>query len=245
MKKITLIVSIAALFSLSGCTFLAECCTDGVFHATLNGNQITQTITFSYQQGDSKTIQISCPLPWIVSQKPTWLHIDPEKGDGSKNIVMTVCSKNDTNDTLSGEVLFLAANGDKLVIKVEQKPDRFLAFKANSRPRWEEADGTVNYNDESPYTFLSDETGALNLLSTKFKTGRITNAEGSNYEILEFTGPATLGVKSGAQIRTHLTTKGLYILEIVKTAYDPVMDKEVLWIVFKETAAATERRVVQ
>jgi outer membrane lipoprotein SlyB len=123
--------------------------------------------------------------------------------------------------------------------KDNDKPsDVYAEFKADAIPRWE--NGTaVELSDASTNTFIVDN-GTL-FSSAKYKVGRITAADGSAFEFIEFDGPAAAGVKStGATLRKPSGITALASLEILK-----VDDKGKLWIVFKETASGTERRVVQ
>jgi hypothetical protein len=114
--------------------------------------------------------------------------------------------------------------------------DAYMAFKADATARWENG-ATVEKNDAGTYTYIIDTGGSL-FSSAKYKTGRI-NADGSDYEFLEFDGTPAAGTPAGAVIRRPSGTTSLSSLEIVK------MESGKLWIVFKETATSPERRVVQ
>jgi len=115
-------------------------------------------------------------------------------------------------------------------------PDPHAAFKADATPRWENG-ATITKNEESYNTFLIDADGAL-FESAKYKTGYSTDT-GSNYEFIEFSGAPAVGKPSSPSIRKPAGSTELYSLEIVK------IDGAKLWIVFKETASSTERKVVQ
>ena len=118
-------------------------------------------------------------------------------------------------------------------------PDPFAAFKANSVPRWENG-VDVQLNAQSDFVFITDKDGSL-LGSDKYTTGRIAG-DGLSFELLEFSVDVIpkAGVRLGAAL--HRETGEpivLHHLEIVK------VDNDKLWIVFRETAASPERRVVQ
>ena len=115
--------------------------------------------------------------------------------------------------------------------------DAYATFKADATPRWENGT-TVEKSDASAYTFLTDTGGSL-FSSAKYKTGRILSADGNSYEFIEFSGAPAVGKPEGAAIRKQSGTTDLYSLEIVK------IESGKLWIVFKETASAAERKVVQ
>ena len=120
-----------------------------------------------------------------------------------------------------------------------EPPDPYAAFKADATPRWE-IGSTVEKNEGTTYTFIKDIDGQL-FETSKYTTGRITQADGNSYEFIEFTGPPVVGKPSDPSIRTMLRreSSNLYSLEILKIEGDK------LWIVFKESAGSTERRVVQ
>ena len=113
--------------------------------------------------------------------------------------------------------------------------DPYQSFKDDATPRWENGT-TKELNDAGGYTFVID-TGNSLFSSSKYKTGRIWD-DGNNYEILEFNG-ATTGKPSGPTIRKPSGVTDLHSLEIMK------VESGKLWIVFRETASSTERRVVQ
>ena len=115
--------------------------------------------------------------------------------------------------------------------------DAYATFKADATPRWENGT-TVTNNEESAYTFVIDTGGSL-FASAKYKTGRILSADGSTYEFIEFSGAPAVGSPAEATIRKQSGITDLYSPEIVK------IEGGKLWIVFKETASAAERKVVQ
>jgi hypothetical protein len=235
MKKIYLLLLAAAL-STSSCALLDEL---SVLSATINGLPIFTTLSFSNTQGDQKSIQLISPIPWTITEYPDWLSISPLIGDGSQKIVFTVITSNNSATPLTGQILFLAANGDKLTIRVQQGADPIAQFKNDATPRWETGT-TIRYNRDTPHTFITDKDGKL-FSSTAYKTGRITSPDGSGFEVLEFnvTGPPATGTPSGALLRTPSGATPLYRLEIVK------VEGSKLWIVFQETSTSLERRVVQ
>ena len=112
----------------------------------------------------------------------------------------------------------------------------YETFMADATPRWENG-ATVEKNDESSFVFVTDMGGAL-FSSAKYKTGR-TAADGSDYEFIEFSETPAIGKPSDPSIRKPSETIVPYKLEIVK------IESGKLWIVFQETAASSERRIVQ
>jgi hypothetical protein len=116
-------------------------------------------------------------------------------------------------------------------------PDAYAEFKANAAPRWENG-STIEPSDASAGTFIIDTGGNL-FESAKYKTGRILSPDGSDYEFIEFSGAATAGKPTEPTIRKPSGIAPLHSLEILK------VDGSKLWIVFKETATGTERRMVQ
>ena len=115
-------------------------------------------------------------------------------------------------------------------------PDPYEAFKADATPRWENGT-TVQKNDASNFVFITDLGGSL-FSSAKYKTGYMS-ADGSSYELIEFSGTPAVGKPAEPSIRRASGSTALSSLEIVK------MDGGKLWIVFKETANSAERRIVQ
>ena len=114
--------------------------------------------------------------------------------------------------------------------------DVYEAFKADATPRWENGT-TVQKNEESNYVFITDAGGKL-FSSAKYKTGRMS-AGGSDLELIEFSGAPVVGKPTEPNIRKPSGSVALHSLEIVK------IESGKLWIVFKETATSTERRIVQ
>ncbi len=115
-------------------------------------------------------------------------------------------------------------------------PDPYAGFKADATPRWESA-STVEKNEEGTWVFVTDTGGSL-FDSDNYKTGRMS-ADGSDYELVEFTGPATVGTPATPSLRTPDGLADLHSLEIVQATGGK------LWIVFKETATSPERKIVQ
>ena len=237
MKRTTLL-TISALFILSSCNDFAIM--PSVLDALLNGTPIT-SITFSNETGDKKTIDLNSPMAWMVKECPEWLLIDPPSGSGAQKVTIEVILDNTTQTPYNGTIVFLAANGDKLTIKVTQGADPYFAFKANDTPRWESG-ATVELSENSPYTFITDtgaDTGERLFDSPQYKTGRITSDDGSSYEIIEFDAPPVKGTPANGQIRKASGgVSALYSLEIVQVQGNK------LWIVFKESATSPERRIV-
>ncbi len=114
--------------------------------------------------------------------------------------------------------------------------DPYAGFKDDTTSRWESG-STIEKNDEGTWVFVTDAGGNL-FDSESYKTGRMS-ADGIDYEIVEFTGPAAVGTPEGPALRTPDGLADLHSLEIVKAADGK------LWIVFKETATSPERKIVQ
>ena len=139
-------------------------------------------------------------------------------------------------------IVALAISGCRKPPEPDEPPlpiDPYAAFKEDDTPRWESGI-TRDISETSHYTFITDAGGNL-FSSDKYKIGRITAADGSSYEIIEFNGPPVVGKPSAPSIRKHTLGESvdLYSLEIVKT------ENGKLWIVFKETTTSPERMVVQ
>lgn len=115
-------------------------------------------------------------------------------------------------------------------------PDSYKTFKADATPRWESG-STVEKSDQGAYIFVTDTGGKL-FSSDKYKTGRMS-ADGSDYELIEFSGSPTAGKPSEPSLRKPSGSVALHSLEIIKVADGK------LWIVFQETASSPERRIVQ
>jgi len=114
--------------------------------------------------------------------------------------------------------------------------DVYAAFKADITPRWE--NGTlVQKIDAGDYAFVLDNNSSL-FSSSKYKVGRIS-LDGNDYEIIEFNGTPAVGKPTEPSLRKPSGTTALNSLEILK------IEGAKLWIVFKETASSTERRIVQ
>ena len=118
-----------------------------------------------------------------------------------------------------------------------EPPDPYEAFKADDTPRWESG-STVERNEKTTHTYITDTGGQL-FGTAKYKTGRITTADGSSYEFIEFSGAPAVGKPTEPTIRKPLGVTDLHSLEILKK------EGNLLWIVFKETSTSPERRVVQ
>jgi hypothetical protein len=119
-------------------------------------------------------------------------------------------------------------------------PDPYATFKADATERWESGT-TVEKNEESDFLFITDTDGSL-FESGKYTTGRMAD-DGSTFELIEFSCPSgnapAVGTPASPSIRTASGSVSLHSLSIVK------IDSGKLWIVFKETADAPERRIVQ
>ena len=133
--------------------------------------------------------------------------------------------------------LFISLAGCKKNDPASAPTDAYAAFKADATPRWESG-ATVEKNHEgTSYVFITDTGGKL-FSSGKYKLGRITASDGSNYEIVEFDGLPAVGHPSGAAIRKPSGSVTPHRLEIVKVA------NGTLWIVFQETETSPERKIV-
>jgi hypothetical protein len=239
MKKTRIIPLLMVSLWLTGCGFdLSNL--NSVISALMGGQPIPAVVTFTNAQGDSKTINLSSSMQWLVSKKPDWLKITPDKGDGPGSVTMIVDIENTGENALEGEIIFLAANGDKLIIKVRQEGDPYVKFKADDTPRWESG-ATVEKSAESSHIFITDQGGYLfgPTPSSNYKTGRITKEDGSQYEIIEIPGLIEKGKYANCQLHKESGTVTLVRLEVVKKVGDK------MWIVFQEAAGAAERRVVQ
>ena len=115
--------------------------------------------------------------------------------------------------------------------------DVYEMFKADATPRWENGSTVVKNEDNIELIFVTDSESAL-FESSNFKIGYMKD-DGSDYEMIEFSGTPVVGTPTGAIIRKPAGTTAIYSLEIVK------IEGSKLWIVFKETANSTERKVVQ
>jgi len=233
MKK--LLLPLLTTLLLSSCTLLEEV---SVLKVTMNGKPIPATITFSHTKGAQITIDINSPTPWKIEDYPNWLSFDQLIAEGAAKVTITVFYANEFHLPRNGEIIFLAANGDKLIIKVSQNPDPVAVFMFDVTPRWESGT-TVENNTNSLHTFITDKGGNLFASSPTYKTGRITTADGSNYEIIEFPAPPVVGTVSGAKISKPSGSVPLHSLKIVKKEGDK------LWLIFYETPTSPERRVVQ
>ena len=116
-------------------------------------------------------------------------------------------------------------------------PDAYAAFKADATSRWESGTTVLKSEEAHSYVFVSDAGGSL-FSSAKYKIGRIWN-EGSNYELIEFSGTPAVGKPSDPSIRKPSGSVALYSLEILK------VEGVKLWLVYKETASSAEGRIVQ
>ena len=235
-KTILLLTTIAAL---TACTPEEMA---NIIKATMDGNPLPSVIEFTNAAPQSKTLNLNSPMAWMVQDYgsatfPDWLTISPNNGSGETNVTITITKENTDTDPRPYTLIFTAANGDKLTIKITQNGDIYATFKNDDTPRWESGP-TVQKNIETPYTFITDAGKKLDP-NTKYKTGRITQKNGSEYEILEFDA-ATIGPQD-AQIRTQSGTTPLHYFEIIKVGagLNPP-----LWIVFQETESSPQRRVV-
>ena len=233
MKKIA-ILSLSTLL-LYSCITIDRI--GSVITATIDGKPITATLIFAHTAGDQKVIDLSSPLPWQLLSIPQWLQISHSTGNGNQVITIKVTTDNNGTAPLTGEIVFEASNGDKLTIRVQQNGDIYAAFKADDTPRWQ-VGFTIEQNHETAYTFIIDSKGKL-FSSPFYKTGRISKANGSSFEVLEFPGPPVTGRVNGAQIRRESGVVELHRFEIIK------IEGPKLWMVFQETDSSAERWVVQ
>ena len=119
----------------------------------------------------------------------------------------------------------------------EPEIDLYMSFKSDATLRWEK--GLIRQpSDSSTYTFITDAGGIL-FGSPKYKIGRITKNDGSDYEIIEFSGAPAIGKPAEPSLRKPSGIINLHSLEIVK-----MVDSK-LWIVFQETDTSRVRMVVQ
>jgi len=240
MKKIiyTLIPLMGLLFS--HCTDF-DCCSQSVV-------KVSKKIIVLADAGDTDDFTIASSVAWKMSGGvPTWVKINwtgynasnPTGAPGATTITVEIIEDNNSADPRTATITFLTANGDKVVVKVQQEGDSYALFKADATPRWEKG-ATVEKNHLTKYTFINDKGGNLfdPTPTSNYKIGRITIDDGSAFEIIEFTSPMAAGVCSGNLVTPGLSTP-LHKLQVVKIAGNKV------WIVFYETASAQERRIVQ
>ena len=238
MNPKTLLLTLLTILSLTSCT-IEELSTSEIT-ITIDGKPLKSELTFSYLSGDKITLEFDCLVFWKVVEKPDWLDIDPSKGANTQTVTVTMTVNRDNIGAvpLDDKIVFLLINGEKFTLKVRQEGDGYAIFKSDATPRWERG-ATVEKNETTTHTFVTDASGKL-FSSPKYKTGRITIANGNQYEIIEFTGPPAVGKPTGASIRKPATgSVPLHSLEIIK------MEGRKLWMVFKETSNSPERRVVQ
>ena len=250
MKKITLLLALASL-SLTACT-------DGILisiiNATMDGKPLPSSIEFTNASGQTKTINISSTEAWWVvdygnASFPDWLSVSPNKANSNANVTITLTKENTLSTSRSYTLNFITNSGEKITLKITQSGDVYASFKNDPTPRWESGT-TIQKNIETSYIFITD-AGKLLAPTSSYKTGRITQKNGSEYEILEFntdtSGKPYVGKQTNAQIRKQSGTTPLNSFEIVKIETQIVngYERAKLWIVFKESATAPERRVVQ
>ena len=119
----------------------------------------------------------------------------------------------------------------------EPEIDPYMSFKSDATLRWEKG-LTRQASDSCTNTFINDAGGIL-FDSPKYKIGRIIKNDGSDYEIIEFSGTPAIGKPAEPSLRKPSGTINLHSLEIVK------IDDSKLWIVFQETDTSLVRMVVQ
>ena len=234
MKKIAIFITLAGIIT-AGCES-TDCCMPNVLSA--NG---VQSLDFSEGVG-TQYLNLSSSLSWVLEnpdQIPDWLLPRPLSGAGSASVKVDVIPNPDY-DPRCYTLVFMSANGDRLYINVcQERGDVYPGFMADETPRWENG-ATVNKNDEITGTFITD--GGAYLFGpgdNKYKTGRVTNDEGTEFEIIAFDGAPAVGSLSGAVLYTHSGNTTLYRCDILK------VEGTKLWIVFNENAGSTERRIVQ
>ena len=218
-------------FALSGCKTV-DCCFPTVF----DGSETSITFDGS---GGTKPVMIVCTQSWSVLSKPSWITgITPVGGNGPIDIT---CARNDQPGTRYGTIVLMAYNGDKLTIRVTQGDDPLLDFMTDGTPRWEDGTGLVEYNKDKPYTYLAGKGGNL-FGSGNYKAGRITEDDGSKFEIIDFGQASTPGVNNYSGLLYDENNAGGIVLEslkVVKTEGDK------LWIVFTVFPGDPERKIVQ
>ena len=233
MKKIALFITLAGLM-ITGCSGF-DCCMPSVLSASG-----VKSLDFTGSAG-TQYIYLSSSTSWEIQNAdklPDWL--DPYPLSGSTGATVQVDVTPNTDAPRCYTLVFRAVNGDKLAISVCQDGgDVYLTFLADDTPRWE-LGAAVTKNADTDYIFITDESAHLfGPVNNKYRTGRITKDDGAEFEVIEFTGTASVGVHTGATLWTHLGTTALYRCEILQVTAGKV------WMTFKETAASQERRVVQ
>ena len=128
---------------------------------------------------------------------------------------------------------------------LESIPDHCnIIFRSDSTPRWESG-GHTEKSANTTHTFVFDIGNNLFTPESKYRIGRITQEDGSAYEFIEFDPPLKVGKPANPVLRTQNGTTELYSLEIVKIAKNVPLNRDMVWLIFKESESAAERRVVQ
>ncbi|MCL2501671.1 MAG: BACON domain-containing protein [Bacteroidales bacterium] len=229
--------------TLSGCIDGSDCCFPNVFLGS------ETSIAFD-GLGGTKSIDVVCSMSWTVLTKPSWIsNVSPNFGAGGLETLYITADPNDQPQVRYGDIVLQASNGDKLTIKVTQSDDPLFDFMSDDTPRWENLGaGTKEINKEHPYIYITEKAGVAKLFGTNatahFKSGRITQNNGSAFEIITFDddpfvggiGPYTGGLYNESNTVTPIALDYLSVVKIVG-------DK--LWIVFKVNPGDSERRIVQ
>ncbi|MCL1974479.1 MAG: hypothetical protein FWG54_06670 [Bacteroidetes bacterium] len=113
MIKKLLLPTILAGVMITGCSG-TDCCMPSIISVS------PSSLTLSGAQ-DSKNVTISCPVNWtLYDVVPAWLAITPASGHGADETVsVTIIDGKDVDR--KGIVSFMASNGDKVILTVNQK----------------------------------------------------------------------------------------------------------------------------
>jgi len=233
MKKLALSIALASII-VAGCD-PSDCCTPNVL-----SSEGVNALDFS-RDGGTQLINLSSSIPWFLEnpdQIPDWIQPAPLSGDSDTSVQVDVTPNPDLEPRCY-TLVFVATNGDKLSVTVCQEGlGAYLIFLTDDTPRWEQG-ASVTRNDATTHTFITDGGAWLFGGDSKYKTGRITDVDGTQFEVIAFEGLPAVGVLIGAILYTPLGSSALYHCEILKISGTK------LWMVFKETSVSAERRIVQ
>lgn len=228
MKKIALFISIVGLI-IGGCSMDDNCCMPNIMKASINALNLTGGY-------DGETFTLESPLSWCLinaDNLPPWLKISDRDGVGNKTITVDVVPNEE--GSRSFELIFMAANGDQIKIKVSQTAE-YKGFLASDAPHWDDELNAVSAN-----TFVTDKKGKI-LGSNKFTIGREESQKGSWFEYIEFV-TVSVGMQAGWLSTAAQNSKPLYSFQILKVQNTGQGD--VLWIVYRESENAPDHLVLQ
>ncbi|MCL1973707.1 MAG: BACON domain-containing protein [Bacteroidetes bacterium] len=238
MKKIFLFVAITEWLFLGCNTPNSDCCMPNVMSVSPN--------VLNFSGGfDTKKLNVKSTVGWVlqhIDQLPEWITIDPTNGSADQTEVNAEVIPNPELGTRSHTLTFMAANGDKIQVVINQT-NEYSAFMADDTPRWEWEEGArvEKCADHSGMFILDrgDDPGERLFNSDRYKMGRITDLEGGSFEIVAFDAPPKPGKYLHSFIyKNSNNPEPLFLLELFK------IQGNTLWFIFKESPTAPERRVV-